>query len=160
MICRTTVATCNLSLPDQLGDCIDRPVFWNSSCDRCCRTGCCTLLPCFCGACGCCCRVSWRNAAAYDCSVQVNLANNLLPENLLGARCAVLLCCSPLARLQPRYDAGWGFSPSTRVQLQHLGVDSAFVFSGHSLCRGPPTHHRHLGGCLQLDQTWPKFWQL
>jgi hypothetical protein len=42
------------------------------------------------------------------------------------------LCSSPLAWLQPRYDATWGFSPSTRVQLQQLGVDSVFDFSGHS----------------------------
>jgi hypothetical protein len=30
MICRTTVATINLSLSDELGACTERPVFWNS----------------------------------------------------------------------------------------------------------------------------------
>jgi hypothetical protein len=53
-----------LSLSDELGDCTDRPIFWNSCCGRCCWAGCCTLLPAVCGACGCCCWVSWHNAAA------------------------------------------------------------------------------------------------
>jgi hypothetical protein len=52
------------------------------------------------------------------------------------------------------------FCPSTRVQLQQLGVDSVFVFSGHSRCRWPPPHHKHQGGCLHLAQTWPEVWQL
>jgi hypothetical protein len=57
------------------------------------------------------------------------------------------LCSSPFAWLQPRYDAGWGFSPP-RVQLQQLGVESVFVFSEHFLCKWPPPHHKHRGGCL------------
>jgi hypothetical protein len=64
MICCTRVATCNLSLPHELGACTYRPVFWNSCCGRCCWTGCGTLLPSVCGACGCCCWVFWRNTAA------------------------------------------------------------------------------------------------
>jgi hypothetical protein len=52
---------------------------------------------------------------------------------------ALLLCGSPFALLQPQYDAGRGFSPSTVVQLQQLVIDSAFLFSGHSLCRWPPS---------------------
>jgi hypothetical protein len=71
-----------------------------------------------------------------------------------------LLCSSPFAWLQPWYDTGWGFSPSTRVQLQQLCVNSAFMFSGHSLCIWPLPPYKHREGCLQLTQTWPKFWQL
>jgi hypothetical protein len=35
-----------------------------------------------------------------------------------------------------------------------------FLFSGQSSCRWPPSHHKQRGGCLQLAQTWPNFWQL
>jgi hypothetical protein len=89
-----------------------------------------------------------------------NLEKNVLLEDPFWARCPLLLCSLPFAWLQPRYDAGWGFAPSTRAQLQQHGVDPVFVFSGHSLCRWPPPHHKHQGGCLQLVQTWLKFWQL
>jgi hypothetical protein len=34
------------------------------------------------------------------------------------------------------------------VQLQQLSV-----FSGHSLCRWPPPHHKHQGVCLQLAKV-------
>jgi hypothetical protein len=78
--------------------------------------------------------MSWRSAAASDCSGEVNLETNILPEDPLGAHCA-LLCSSSFTWLQLRYDTGWGFSPCPRVQLQQLGVDSIFFFSGHSLCR-------------------------
>jgi hypothetical protein len=70
----------------------------------------------------------------------VKLQNNILPEN-------------PLLFSFRMADAGRGFSPSTRVQLQQLGVHSVFVFSGHSLCMWPPPHHKLQGGCLQLAQT-------
>jgi hypothetical protein len=36
-----------------------------------------------------------------DCSGEVNLEDNILPENPLGAHCALLLCFSPFAWLQP-----------------------------------------------------------
>jgi hypothetical protein len=159
MICCTTVAIFNVSLLVKLGACTDRPVLWISCCGRCCYMWVHKLIPYVCGTHGCCCWVPWHRAAAKDCSGEVNLEKNVLPEDPLGARCALLLSSSPFAWLQPRYDAGWCFSPSTRVQLQQLSVDSVFVFSGHSLCSWPPPHNKHLGGCLQLAQTWSKFWQ-
>jgi hypothetical protein len=147
-------------LSDELGACTVRPVFWISCCGRCCWTGCHTLFPSVCGVCGYCCWVSWRSAAAQDCSDEVNLEKTVLLEDPFEALCALLLCCSLFAFLQPRYDAAWGFSPSTRAQLQQLSVDSVFIFTGHSLCRWPPPHHKHIGGCLQFAQSWPKVWQL
>jgi hypothetical protein len=90
----------------------------------------------------------------------VNLERNFFRDGSFGARCAFLLWSSPFAWLHPRYDTGWGFSHSTRAQLQQLGVNSVFVFPGHSLCRWPPRHHKHRRGCLQFSQTWPKFQQL
>jgi hypothetical protein len=81
----------------------------------------------------------------------------VIPEDILGRHCALLLCSSTFVWLQPQYDTGLGFSPSTRVQLQQFGIDAAFVLSGHSLCRWPPPHHKHRGGYLQLAQTWAKF---
>jgi hypothetical protein len=56
---RTTVATFNLSLSDQLGACTDRPIFWMSCCGRYCGTGCQSLSPSICGACGCCIGLFW-----------------------------------------------------------------------------------------------------
>jgi hypothetical protein len=55
---------------------------------------------------------------------------------------------------------GMGFSPSANRQLQHVGVDDVFPFSGHSLCRWPPPHQKQRAGCLQFAQTWPNCWQL
>jgi hypothetical protein len=55
--------------------------------------------------------------------------------------------------LQPRYDAGWGFSPTSRAQSQQLGVDSVFVCLGNSLRRWPSLHHKHLRVSLQLAQA-------
>lgn len=107
-------------------------------------------FPSVCSVCGCRGCVSWRSAP-------VNLEKNVLPEDPLGARCVLLFCSSPFVRLQPQYEAGWGFSPSRRVQLQQLDVDSVFLFTEHSLCRWPPPHHKHGGRCLQLSLTWPKF---
>jgi hypothetical protein len=40
------------------------------------------------------------------------------------------------------------------------GMEEVFPFSGHSLCRWPPPHHKQRGGCLQFAQTWPNCWQL
>jgi hypothetical protein len=62
------------------------------------------------------------SAAAYDC-----LEKNFLPEDPLGVRRAPLPCSS-FIWLQPRYDAGWCFSPSARLQLQQLRVDAIFFF--------------------------------
>jgi hypothetical protein len=42
----------------------------------------------------------------------------------------------------------FAFLLSHGAQLQHLGVESVFVFSGHSLCRWPPPQHKYGGGCL------------
>jgi hypothetical protein len=78
------------------------------------------------------------------------------PTGSLGSS----LYFSPFAWLHRWYDARWRFSASARVQLQQLGVDSKFGFSGHSQCRWPPPHHKHRRGCLQLAQTLPQYCQL
>jgi hypothetical protein len=44
------------------------------------------------------------------------------PKGSLRPRFALILCSS-FTLLQPWHDAGWGFSPSTRVQLQQLGIE-------------------------------------
>jgi hypothetical protein len=44
--------------------------------------------------------------------------------------------------------------------LQNACVEDAFPFSEQSLCRWLHPHHKQRGGCLQLAQTWPNFWQL
>jgi hypothetical protein len=89
-----------------------------------------------------------------DCSGEVNLEKNVHPGDTLGTRCAFILCRFPFACLQLRDDAGQGFSPSPRVQVQKLGVRSVFVFSGNSLRMCPPPHHAHRGDCLQLAQIF------
>jgi hypothetical protein len=61
------------------------------------------------------------------------------------------VCAAPIV-------GGMGFFSSR--QLQHAGVDVVFPFSGHSLCRYSPPHHKQRGGCLQFAQTWPNCWQL
>jgi hypothetical protein len=38
--------------------------------------------------------------------------------------------------------AEWAFSPFPNWQLQHAGVEDVFPFSGHSLCRWPPSHNK------------------
>jgi hypothetical protein len=43
---------------------------------------------------------------------------------------------------------------------QHVDFDSVLPFSGQSLSRWPPPHHKQRGGSLQFAQTWPKCWQL
>jgi hypothetical protein len=55
---------------------------------------------------------------------------------------------------------GWGSSPSTNLQLQHVGANAVSLFSRHSLCRWPPPHHIQWVDCLQLAQTWPNYWKL
>jgi hypothetical protein len=116
------------------------------------------------------------NGVLHDSPISLRFLWLLLLSILTQCSCVGLLWCgelreerpprgsvgsslfsSPFAWLQPRYDAGWGFSPSSRVQLQNLGVDSVFVFSGHSLCRWSSPYQRHLGSCMQLAQTWPTF---
>jgi hypothetical protein len=146
-----------VSMLVELGACTDRRFLWISCCDRWCCTVDHKLFPYVCGACGCWHCMSWRSAAVKDCSGEVNLEKNILPEDPFGAHCAVLLCSSPFTWLQCQYDSGWGFFLSARVKFQQLSVDSVFVFSGHSLCRWPPLHHKHGGDCLQLAQTWPNF---
>jgi hypothetical protein len=160
MIRCTTVVTFNMLLLDKLEACTDRTVFWISCCGRCYCTGgpkafpTCLLHLWFLVLC--------PEVVQLDknCSDEVNLEKNILQWDPSGAHYALLLCSSPIARLQPQHDTGWGFSPSPRVQLQQFGVDSVSLFSGRSLCRWPPLHHKHLKGCLQSAQTWPKFWQM
>jgi hypothetical protein len=126
-----------MTLLDEPGSYTDTHVFWISCFGRCCGAGCSMLFRAVCGACGC--------YSCVFCSDEVNLEKNVLPEDPLGARCA-LLCSSA------RYDAGWSLSPSSKVQFQQLGVDS-----GHSLCSRPPPHHKRLGDCLLLAHIWPCF---
>jgi hypothetical protein len=48
-----------------------------------------------------------------------------LPRGSLGSSlCSFAFCSYSFAWLQPRYGDRWGFSPSSMVQLQQLGVDS------------------------------------
>jgi hypothetical protein len=47
--------------------------------------------------------------------------------------------------LQPRYDAGCGFSPP-KMHLQELSVDSISVCSEHSQCRWAPLHRKLVVG--------------
>jgi hypothetical protein len=44
--------------------------------------------------------------ACLDCSGDVNLEKNVLPEDPLGARCDLLTCSSPFTYLQSWYDTG------------------------------------------------------
>jgi hypothetical protein len=155
-ICCTTVAIFNMLLLVKLGACTKRPVLRISCRGRCYCMGAHKLFPYVCGACGCwclcvltqcsCIGLLWWGEPREECPLRGSLGRSL--------------CCSPFTWLQAWYDAGWGFSPSTRVQLQQLGVDPVFIFSGHSLHTQPPPHHKYQGGCLQLAQILPKFWQL
>jgi hypothetical protein len=111
-------------------------------------------------ACGCCCAVLLRSAAAMETPGVVSLEEKTLPVVVLGVLCDLFFCRSSFACLQPRQLAGCGFSPSANRQLQKDGVQAAFSFSGHSLCRRPPPYHTQRGGCLQFAQTWPNCWQL
>jgi hypothetical protein len=116
-----------MSLLAELGGCIDIAVLGMSCYGRCYYTDVHKLFSSLYSACDCCCCASWRSTAAYDCSGAVNFEKNVLSENPLWAHC-ILLCSSPFAWLQPRYDAEWKFSPSNRVQLKQFGVDSVFLF--------------------------------
>jgi hypothetical protein len=78
----------------------------------------------------------------------VRFEENTFPVVVLGVLCDFLFCSSSSACLQPRLLAGWAFSSSANWQLQHVGVEAAFSFSGHPLCRWPPPHHRHRGGVV------------
>jgi hypothetical protein len=75
--------------------------------------------------------VSWRSAAAYDCSGEVNLENNVLPQDPLGARCALLLShgCS----LNMALDIDSVFlattGPQTSRGLLEVGPDMAKVLA-------------------------------
>jgi hypothetical protein len=146
MICCTAVATFNMSFLDELEACTDRSVAAHFSH----LSSCLWLLMLHVLMQGSCERLlRWGQLRE----------KNVLPEEPLGACSALLLCSSSFAWLQPQYNAGWGFSPSPMVQLQQLGIDSVSVFSGHSLCRWPPLHPKQWGGCLQLAQISPNFWQ-
>jgi hypothetical protein len=83
-----------------------------------------------------------------DSSGEMSLEKNIAPVGSLGSS----LCSSPFGWLHPRYVAGLGFSLTARVQLQH----PVFIFSGHSLCRWPPPHHKHPGGLLAVDPDMAK----
>jgi hypothetical protein len=62
--------------------------------------------------------------------------------------------------LAPSIIGGMSLSPSANWQMQHAWVKAGFPFSGQSLCRWPPPHHKQRGVCVQLAQTWPNCWQL
>jgi hypothetical protein len=141
-----------VSLLGELGVCTGRPVFWNSMLPH----GVPQAFPI-------CLQCLWLLVLSVltQCSCVGllwwgELWEERPPRGSLGSS----LCSSPFAWLQPRCGAGWGFSLSTRVQLQQLNVQFVLIFSGHSLCRWPPPHHKYRGGCLQLAYIGPKFSQL
>jgi hypothetical protein len=157
-ICCTTLATSNRQFLHELGPCTNRPLsefLIMAAVTARVGTGGLNLYSSVSGASGCWCCMSWHSAAAQDCSADVNLEKNVLPEDPLGACCALLLCSSPFARSQPQYDPGWRLPPIT-VQLQWLGIHSVFVFSGHSPCRWPPPYHKHQGGLLAVGPVMTK----
>jgi hypothetical protein len=47
-----------------------------------------------------------------------------------------------------------------QLAVAACGFDSVLPFSGQSLCRWPPPHHKQRGGSLQFAQIWPNFLQL
>jgi hypothetical protein len=99
----------------------------------------------------CCCVTPSRTALGGVAGIE------RLPVEVLDALCDFLFHTSSLASLQPQQLEGWGSSPSTNLQLQHVSIEAALPFSGHSLCRWPHSHHIQRGGCLHLALTWSNF---
>jgi hypothetical protein len=79
-----------------------------------------------------------RSTAAKDSPGVVWLEEKTLPVVVLGVLCVFLFRVSSLACLQPRELEGWGFSPSTNLQLQHVSIDVELPFSGHCAGDRPP----------------------
>jgi hypothetical protein len=73
-----------------------------------------------------------QSVAANEMPGVVRVEENTLPVVALGALWDLFFFSSSFACLQPRYLAGWGFSPSASRQLQHAGVDVVFPFSGQT----------------------------
>jgi hypothetical protein len=105
--------------------------------------------------CGWCCGELPRSVAAKETPGAVRYEESTLPDVVLGVLWGLFFRNSSFAKL-----AWCGFSPSSNLQLQHAGVDAVFSFSGHSLYRCPPSHHKQRIDCLQFAQTWPNCWQL
>jgi hypothetical protein len=79
------------------------------------------------GACGCCCCLTPRSAAAKEMPGVVWLEENTLPVAALGVHWDFFFCSSSFASLQPRYLAGCGFSSSASWQLKQAGGGGSFV---------------------------------
>jgi hypothetical protein len=131
MNCCTTVATSNIAPLHELGTYPSMPVWGAASFSHTSAVSVALVL-----------------CVLTRCHSVVNLQTNVHPEDPSGA-----LICNSFAWPRPRFDAGRCFPHSPSVKLQQPGADSVLDFSEKSA-------YERRGRCLQLAQTWPKFWLL